>query len=453
MKVSPPQITAELSVIIDSRIYGYLFAPIIAAFDAKGVRIFIYTPSRIQQSVRKDIGAHDHVEFLDLDPIRKRNRWRWLVHRIAMDLFVRDDFSYQMHKQKKEITKVLPPLRRTLVKLSRLLPKVQNRAINHFVERLAGIGMRNPLRTRTIMAGSLNASAELLCAKDQTVITVMESWDHAVKHPNGYTSELVFAWNDDLKEDWQRVHNDQNVQVFYPLKLRYARERVARWPKPKRQDCRPFFVYSVASTRRFSIKLVVELEQRLIRDMARAAETAGWDLFIKPRPNGEDGEFSAIVEEFPRVRVGSIVDQEVGIAADYFLSDVYNKTRFSEIEGAEFVVNAFTTFGLDAAAAGIPVLQLDVRKADGYAVSSQYYNNYHLKTYLLQRNPVLTIEGDFLAGFSDFLKSPNSIPQQYSDELAGWLFSNRSQEEAINDLVDKSIAQALIPIETPSAVD
>lgn len=330
-------------------------------------------------------------------------------------------------------------MRRVLVKLSRVLPKVPNKSINAFLERLVGIGLRNPFKTKTIIAGSLNASAELLCAKGQIIITVMESWDHAVKHPNGYTSELVFAWNNDLKKDWQRVHNDQNVYAFYPLKLRYARDVVSLWSKSEKQIGRPFFVYSVSSTRRFSIKILVDLERRLIRDMARAAEMAGWDLFIKPRPNGEDGEFSDFIKEFPCIRIGSIVDQKVGQAADYYLSDEYNKKRFSEIAGAKFVINAFTTFGLDSAAAGVPVLQIDIRNADGYADSSLIYENYHLKSYLLQRDPVLRIHGDFVSYLSRFLKAPNDFPVQYSAELEAWLFSNRSQADAIDELIEKSI--------------
>ena len=432
---------AELSVIIDSRIYGYLFAPIIAALEAKGIHIYIYTPRRILDHVRNDIGLYKHVEFLDLDPIRKRNRWRWLLHRIAMDLFVRDDFSYQLHNQKNEITKKLPPMRRVLVKLSRLLPKVPNNSINAFLERLVGIGFRNPFQTRTIITGSLNASAELLCAKDQIIITVMESWDHAVKHPNGYTSELVFTWNNDLKRDWQRVHNDQNVYAFYPLKLRYARDVVSEWPKHEREIGRPFFVYSVSSTRRFSMNILVDLERRLIRDMARAAEMAGWDLFIKPRPNGEDGEFSDLIKEFSCIRIGSIVDQDVSQAADYYLNDEYNIKRFSEINEAKFVINAFTTFGLDSAAAGIPVLQIDIRKAEGYSESSLIYENYHLKNYLLQRDAVLRIQGDLVSHLSRFLKAPNNFPEEYSAELKTWLFSDRSQSDAINELIEKSIEQ------------
>ena len=47
----------------------------------------------------------------------------------------------------------------------------------------------------------------------------MESWDHAVKVPNGYVSNIVFGWNKDLCEDWAKYQNDKNTKVFYPAKL------------------------------------------------------------------------------------------------------------------------------------------------------------------------------------------------------------------------------------------
>jgi hypothetical protein len=431
----------ELSIIIDSRIYAYLFAPIIPELLSKGIRVYVYAPLKIINHVRNDIGLDDRIVYLDLDPIRKMHRWRWRIHRVAMEFFVRDDFSFQFYKKRNEITMTLSPGRRALVKLSRFLPKVPNDSINSFLKRIAGFGMRNPFRTSAIMVGSLNASAELLCAKGQTVITIMESWDHVVKLPNGYTSSAVFVWNEDLKVDWERVQRDRNVHIFYPLKLRHARDVVRHWTFQLEHIARrPFFVYSVAGTRRFCIQALVDVEQQLIRDLARAAESIGWDLFIKPRPNGERDEFVAIEQEFSNVRVGSVIDLEIEHPSNYFLSDDYNNKRFSEIQGAKFVVNAFTTFGLDAAAAGIPVLQLDLRKARGYDRSNLIYENYHLKNYLLSRSSVLRIDGNFHTAFLHFLQSYEELTSRYAKDLSNWLFGDRLQSSSIEGLVVSSIA-------------
>jgi hypothetical protein len=433
---------AEISVLIDSRIYIYLFEPIVRGFRAADVRLHIYVPARLRDDAQLHFGMGELTEYLDLDPIKKKSRWRWMIHRLGMDVFVRDDFSFQMFKKKNEITKKLPPLRSTLVKLTKYVPKVPNRSINAFLGRLGSFGMANPFKTKTVIVGSLNASAELLGARKQSVITVMESWDHAVKVPNGYASDMVFTWNEALAVDWQRSQGDNNVHVFYPLKLRYARDVVHGWPPVETPPERPFFVYSVASTHRFSIGILVKIEDRLIRDLACAAVDAGWDLFIKPRPNGENGEFDAIMRDFPNVRVGSIVEQVASQPADYFLSESYNETRFDEIRGATFILNAFTTFGLDAAAAGLPVLQLDLRQTDGYADSAQIFDNYHLKNYILPREHVFRPINDFVGSFKNIINNSGDIAENYSNDLEKWLFNGRREADAIADLIEKTIELA-----------
>lgn len=439
----------ELSVLIDTRIYAYLFEPIMRALIARGIRVYVYTPAGIMEQVKEDLGHMPGITYCDLNPLKSAYKNRRLAHRIAMHLFTRDDFSYQFYKRRNQVTKKLPPFLRVISMLSRIAPKVPNMHINSFLGTIGGFGRTNPFRTRVVLVGSLNSCAELLSSRDQKVITVMESWDHAVKEPNGYCSDLVFAWNSTLKADWMRVHGDQNVEVFFPLKLRFALA-LAQQPKPASSDNqRPFCVYAVAGTRRFSINVLVELERKLIIDLARAAQAVGWELFIKPRPNGEDGEFDDLLKDFENVRVGSIAVQNADQAANYFLSDAYNRLRFSEIAGASYVVNAFTTFGLDAATAGIPVVQIDLQSADGYADSRMIYGNYHIKTYLLPHDSVMRPEGDFVARFSDFLKAPNDDPERYIETMRDWLFEGRTVEQALEDLTDR-VAEQLSKVQSNS---
>ena len=160
-----PESHLEITIIIDSRIYGYLFAPIILALRARGFRIYVYVPQRILKNVINDIGKDEYIEYLDLDLLRKKNRWRWILHRVAMDIFVRDDFSHQLYTKNHEITKALPPLRRIIVKSTRFIPKVPNKSINVFLKKIAGIGMRNPFQTNLILAGSLTLNCFVLTIK------------------------------------------------------------------------------------------------------------------------------------------------------------------------------------------------------------------------------------------------------------------------------------------------
>ena len=58
-------------------------------------------------------------------------------------------------------------------------------------------------KDKIVITSSLNSVPYLLSAKDNEIITFMES-DHAVKVPNGYVSNIVFGWNKDLCEDWAK---------------------------------------------------------------------------------------------------------------------------------------------------------------------------------------------------------------------------------------------------------
>jgi hypothetical protein len=301
-----------------------------------------------------------------------------------------------------------------------------------------GVGLKNPFPTRKILVGTLNASAELLCAKGQQVYSIMESWDHPVKHPNGYQSYRVYSWNPSLGEDWEAAHGDRSWKPFYPLKLRYAYHDVRGsrlWEMSRGKRSRPMCVYAVASTPRFGNPATFELESRIITDLAEATADAGWDLFIKPRPNGKAGEFDSFTKRYPHVTVGSIMDDTEDQPANYYLDDEYNQRRFMEIIEAELVINAFTTFGLDAAAAGMPVLQIDLREATGYEDSQRVFNNHHIKKYLIGIPNVFVVKNEsFREKITEYLRSPSNIAASYSDQLVQWLFPSHTMEASLDTL-------------------
>jgi hypothetical protein len=328
--------------------------------------------------------------------------------------------------------------KRTILGIAKRFPKLPDHKVNMTLSKISTAFLENPFDSDTILVATQNSCPHLLGLKSQKVVTVMESWDHAVKKPNGYASDMVFAWNSSLREDWIARQHDHLVHVFWPLKLRYAKNtELVGGGSCDSIDERKFCVYCVTATRRFSSPLIIELEKRLIRDLSKATALAGWDLLIKPRPNGEFGEFDDVLKEFPNARIGFVQSQKVDMPANYFLDDEYNATRFAEVSGAEFIINAFTTFGLDAAAANLPVLQIDIRGAIGYSASTFYYENDHIKKYLLTDNYVLKLTGDLVDGFTHYLSNPNDFPVKYSKALKRWLFTEDSETEAIERLIEE----------------
>ena len=431
----------SLTLIIDFEIYAHLFKPIVEELVSRKILVQVFSPHHLLPSVKEHFGESPSLQYHSLDALKKRHRFRFLIHRVASLLFTRTDFSFQFAKKRNQINVASKGIQRFLHKLSRFTPKVPNPKINGFLHALSGFGLKNPFPTQKVMIGSLNASPELLGAKGMQVYTVMESWDHPVKVPNGYRSAMVYVWNQELGEDWESCQGDHQWQIFYPLKLRYAIENSHDSTENGRvshEENRPLCVYAVASTDKFSGSTIVDLEKRILSDLCVATQNAHWDFLIKSRPNGREGEFQKYSQKYSHVQSTSVLDDDIEEAANYTLTDEYNKRRFDEIKNASLVINAFTTFGLDAAVAGFPVLQLDLQKATDYEDSDQIYGNNHIRKYLLKSENVFRVVDEGLVDAATKYLQEASLDSAaaYSRELSDWLIPEISAADAVRNIVD-----------------
>ena len=414
----------KITIIIDFEIYFYLFKPLIEEFQRKKITLYIVCPVKIKEKINNDLGSKENLIFIDLGLIKKKTFLLKFLHRLLSILFTKHSFSIQyargvkLYSGKKGLIKYL-------YKLSYFMPKVDNP--NYFLSQIVGVFSRNLFPTKKIMIGSLNASPELLCYKKNEIITVMESWDHCVKHPNGYISDLVIIWNEDLKNDWIKHQMDKNVISSFPLKLRYANDIIFNNKKnmtfnSKIKKC----IYAVASAKNFSVPSLTRVEHKIIKKICKATQEAGWDLMIKPRPVGDTNEFDYFLDKYSHVSIG-FTSEPKEFAANYFLGDEYNKIRFKEISKAQLVINCFTTFGLDSAVSGKPVLQMDVSRDFELEESKKFYANHHIKNYLIKSKNILKIkQGESLdTVLSNYLKSDKNLHIKYSEELRNWLIRDQ----------------------------
>ena len=261
----------NISILIDARIYGYLFSPIIVGLIKRGVKIVIYTPQSILKNVESDLPVSDLVTYKNLDYILREHRLRYFVHLIALHFLTRPDFLYRSLKRYENVSKETKISKKIFLNIAKICPKLPDSKINSTLSKISTAFLENPFDSKTILVASQNSCPHLLGLMSQKVVTVMESWDHAVKKPNGYASDVVFAWNASLREDWIAHQHDQLVHVFWPLKLRYAKniglvQAVSCDAISKRKFC----VYCVTATRRFSFSIITELERKLIRDLSKA---------------------------------------------------------------------------------------------------------------------------------------------------------------------------------------
>jgi hypothetical protein len=109
---------------------------------------------------------------------------------------------------------------------------------------------------------------------------------------------------------------------------------------------------------------------------------------------------------------------------DYVLDDETNDLRLRELSSVELVVSTVTTFGLDAAAAGVPVLQLALENAEAYPGISSAARNAHLLRYLSSLPEVIRLgadRGQNRAILHDALQSWYSKAQKTTERLHHWL--------------------------------
>ena len=199
------------------------------------------------------------------------------IHTVLLILFTKRSFSDQYrrmifgHYLTKRSAKSL------LYLVSLFVPGVTR--INSFLHRIVGVLTRKQENNTVILVASLNRVPHLCCGK-RNVITVMESWDHAMKIPNGYVSKDVYVWNNDLASDWSVFQKDRSVNVGYPWKLSYSIDN-------NQSNDKMLFskvVYACAFSDEFSRNGFLESERWFVSLLSGVVKDLGLELFIKPRP-------------------------------------------------------------------------------------------------------------------------------------------------------------------------
>ncbi|QDT59162.1 hypothetical protein SV7mr_16690 [Stieleria bergensis] len=259
------------------------------------------------------------------------------------------------------------------------------------------------------------------------VISVMESWDHPSKDPLGFTSDLVITWNSETANAWQEYQGDQNVQIGYPTKLAYALEacRNSLSDRPGiKQLLYPMTFCSTSGRGQF------EEEIRFVEMLARSLQQAGLKLNVKPKPNSVEGELSRLKMHCSNVSIGAY---NRPCSNTYQLTELYNEVRLQELRQADGVINLGTTFALDSAAYGLPVLQLELQYRDEFPALTKISSYDHLKSTFLAR-PELTLKVTNVDSFKS-LATKASVQNlfderafDFSSMLYHWIISGVDHE-------------------------
>ena len=321
-------------------------------------------------------------------------------------------------------------MRRTALRLAR---RVSAKRMNSLSRALLGRG--TPVIPEShIWVVSFLTEPLMAMNQDAQVCTILDSWDHPVRKPAGYRSDVVIGWNRDLAEDWVEFQGADRAISAAPVKLRYAAEA---WPLET--SSAPRLMYAVGTSSHTPEWERAELA--LVELICEAARSASWDVMLKLKPTGGQEAWQQFPGRFAHVTVTEETDALNPM--HYFLDDAYNAKRLEQLGQVQLVLNAVTTFGLDAACAGVPVLQLAGLTGDGLAGLRAAQRNYHLVKYLLSDADVFQVdEGEFAGKLSHWLMAPDRCAVDYSRRLRSWLVSSASFERSIAEATAAALEPA-----------
>ena len=270
---------------------------------------------------------------------------------------------------------------------------------------------------------------ERLCDRSARTVALVESWDHHCKMPTGYWPDVVVGWNQSLTDAWMQRQGAVEGRSGYPHKLAYAAE--ASWSRPAPSDVAVYAFTLSSHARGFDEEVV--LAGQITGELRRS----GASVRLKFKP-AESAEVERQVSQQLRVDGWGAVGR--GRGDEYRLEPGYNQARVAELRDALFIVCFGTTLALDAAAAGTPVAQLDMRSMTyRYPTLARLAANEHLCELLYPdgaaalRPTSVTELNAMIAGVA---AGEDQTARHFTDYCRSWLLPGWTQTEALRNLQD-----------------
>lgn len=304
------------------------------------------------------------------------------------------------------------------------VPKVAPTTLNRWNARLTGRIVPNVFGTDSVFAITPVTTPVVLNRHDLAVTVVLDSWDQPVRRTAGFVADRAEAWNLDLADDWRHFQGAGELGTIAAYRLRYALDSSRRRKEFTGGPGDGYVLYPMVTSPNRPGWYHAEL--RLVAAMLEATERAGVPLLVKPKPNAGPGDLERLVADHPHASVGRYLNTEV--TADWKITDDYNLIRLSELDGARCVISTATTFALDAATAGVPILQLDIRDLTELDALAAAAHNSHLVRHLYPRAEAALVRPASLADLVETLSKLDDLEARMaeaSDALARWIWHER----------------------------
>lgn len=427
-----------LTFFVDSAIGLFTLEPIILSYVEDGIELDIVCDQTSFETVNDRLGKVSGLNIKLWKPTAYITRMNAL-HLILQTLIT----PYTFPKPYKSLTAYRFAHRGFLLgfiyKLSLISPKLSYSRINRFLVKIFGVFPNLKFGSKKVIVASRIKMPFILCQPKLEVTTVMESWDHPAKTPVGYVSNQVFCWNNALVNDWKKYQGDQTVLKYYPTKLGFWVENSIK-EKQALGDSHKKFMYPATCSSHSIRDQMFQREMEFLEVLCDVFEQTGHILYIKPKPNGVEGDFDSLANKYKCVEIGrynNTVRPET-----FFLTDELNRSRKKELDQCDCVINFGTTFALDAALYGKPVLQLNFLMASGFEKMADIQKNYHLLNYFLSKTELtfnIQNKKSFQGEVLELIRSQKwqSKAEGFTAYLKEWIYPDLPISEAIAELKQK----------------
>ncbi len=424
--------TAEITFFISSKIALHTALPYISDLKQRNTGIHYVVSDDIVSDVQAITAPEDTVaRIIDYD---RKNKFAKNMHKLLVLLITPSDYSQIYQKLLSRRFDDTNPFLAALLKFFMFItPSVERRNVNRIVKKIIERLITHKLPTEKIIAVTIPVSPYLLCGKEQKVYSIMESWDHPAKWPLGYVSKKVFLWNKNLGNDWAFCQADTDIDYAYPIKLLYAIKAENKGESSENIMMYPAITSKCSDSDRYE-------EEIRFMEMLVSVE-GGQKLLIKPKPNTVIGDLDYFTK-YDNVVIGSY--QENNGRSSYGLSDEYNNKRIEELSRCTSVLNLGTTFAFDAAAFGLPVIQLKFNCPKQFPIFSNFETFPHLHNHLFNRQELIfeITDDDSVANqLKKILSDPETIikAERFRDYLVSWLIPEDTSECSVSEVVEKII--------------
>lgn len=426
-------LSRHIAFVISSKIALHTAKPYIEELQRRHIKINFICSIDCLKDVEGISHDGDVIELIS--SYSKHNGLARILHQLSLLLLTPNNYSTLYNRWlTQRISQKNIIIQSVIMFIIRIFPKVTRAQLNKLLSDITGFFIAKPIKPKKVINITLSTIPFVLADRKKQVYSIVESWDHPGKYPMGFPSKKVFLWNESMAQEWRNYQHDSLIYLAYPMKLAYA---ISTRVKNSANFMTVMYPFSTSADSPH-VELYRE-EVAFVKSLCVVMERMGIELLIKPKPNTKPGELDFFLT-YACVKICAYQVSDGG--SSYDLSDTYNETRLLDLNKCQLVITRGSTFAFDAAANGIPVLQLRFDTPTKLPNLSKIAVYPHLAKHIFKHEHLVARvheEGNLEDQLYKIFNEPGLIERsnRFRDYLRGWLIPGKPKHQMIADVIDE----------------